>query len=204
MINAIICDVDGVLIRSTDEHGKFLWSQNAKTHLGLTTEHFKQIFSEEWEKVTRGQISSQEHFQRVFEKESFRDLDVDAAQFIHYWLTNDSNLDNSVIDAITAVPLPKYIGTNQEEYRTKHIQTLFGEEFDGIFPSYLLGALKPEHAYYEGIENALQLPSEQIAFIDDTKANVTAATRRGWKALHYTQEISTLRHFLHALTEAPV
>lgn len=182
---AIIFDVDGVLMNSVDETGCFLWSKTAQEDLGLGTTHFKQIFSDEWLKVTRGQIDTKDHLDQVF-----KELDVDLAPttFIDYWLSRDSHVDQDVMKFVESLMhhnIPLYIGTNQDKYRTAHIQKAFPLHFKDIFSSSDIGFIKPESGFYSHIEEALGLSPSDILFIDDTFENIEGAQSQGWKTHHY-------------------
>ena len=43
-MKAIIFDVDGVLIKQKDEHGKYLWQKNIEIDLGLSPDQVQQIY----------------------------------------------------------------------------------------------------------------------------------------------------------------
>lgn len=55
-IKAIIFDVDGVLFKTYDENGDFLWIRSTKEDLGLSLDHLSIIFSEKWGDITKGKL----------------------------------------------------------------------------------------------------------------------------------------------------
>lgn len=182
---AIIFDVDGVLMNSVDESGRFLWSKTAKQDLGLETTHFKQIFSDEWTKATRGQIDTKDHLDRVFKE---LNIDITSNTFIDYWLSRDNHVDQDVlkfVDSLMHHNISLYIGTNQDKYRTTHIRKVFPIHFKGIFSSSDIGFIKPEPGFYNHIEEALGLRPSDILLIDDTFENIEGAQSQGWKTHHY-------------------
>ena len=73
-IKAIIFDVDGVVFKTHDESGNYLWSQSVKEDLGLTSKHFSLIFSEKWESIIRGKITLENHLHGIFQEILFKDL----------------------------------------------------------------------------------------------------------------------------------
>lgn len=64
-------------------------------------------------------------------------------------------------------------------------QGVYRELFDGLthrFASHLIGAMKPEPATYQHVEDETGVPPQAIAFFDDLEVNVAAARARGWRA----------------------
>jgi FMN phosphatase YigB (HAD superfamily) len=61
-----------------------------------------------------------------------------------------------------------------------------GAFLEPLFLSCEIGACKPSDAAFAAVEAALGLAARQILLIDDTDANVAAAARRGWDAIHFT------------------
>ena len=46
-------------------------------------------------------------------------------------------------------------------------------------------ALKPSETFYKAVVQQIGLPSEQLLFIDDSKANVEGAIAAGLPSVHY-------------------
>lgn len=183
---AIIFDVDGVLIDSFDDTGRFLWSTNAEENLGLKTIHFKRIFSNDWLQVIRGHIDTKDHLNRTFKELK---LELCVHKFLGYWLSHDNHINYDILNFVEALTnihnIPLYIGTNQDRYRTNHIKGMFSSYFEEIFSSVEIGFIKPEAGFYHHIETALQLQSSEILLIDDTLKNIENAKKLGWKTHHY-------------------
>lgn len=57
--------------------------------------------------------------------------------------------------------------------------------FDALVFSNEIGAKKPHQAAFAALEQAMQLPPAQVAFVDDVQENVEAATRYGFYGLLY-------------------
>ena len=94
-IKAIIFDVDGVIFKTHDENGNYLWSQSAKEDLGLTSKHFSIIFSEKWESIIRGKIKLDAYLHAIFQEKLFKDLCITPQQYIRYWLTHDHQVNQN-------------------------------------------------------------------------------------------------------------
>lgn len=62
----------------------------------------------------------------------------------------------------------------------------WSEPFEALLFSAELRAAKPGPAVYAAVEQALDLPGDQLAFFDDRPVNVEAARARGWRAHLWT------------------
>jgi len=60
----------------------------------------------------------------------------------------------------------------------------FKEDFDVALSSHLLGAVKPDRTCFERALHACGAEAGDVAFFDDSPANVRAATELGWRAFH--------------------
>ena len=58
--------------------------------------------------------------------------------------------------------------------------------FDTVTLSFEVKAMKPARDIYEDALTKLGLPAEECVYIDDLKENIEAATRLGFRAIHYT------------------
>ncbi|AIL12397.1 hypothetical protein IM40_00875 [Candidatus Paracaedimonas acanthamoebae] len=66
MIKSVIFDVDGVVFESQDASGNYIWSRSIRKELGVRGFYFKEIFSSEWDNVTKGKIGTLEYLRKVF------------------------------------------------------------------------------------------------------------------------------------------
>lgn len=57
--------------------------------------------------------------------------------------------------------------------------------YDQIIDSSVVGSIKPEDAIFEAAEVKSGVSPEEILFIDDSRSNVMAAQKRGWKVLWF-------------------
>jgi len=57
--------------------------------------------------------------------------------------------------------------------------------YDAIIDSSELGTIKPENQIYEIATERAGCPPEQILLIDDTRSNIKAAEKQGWKVLWF-------------------
>jgi beta-phosphoglucomutase-like phosphatase (HAD superfamily) len=114
-IKAIIFDVDGVLIKSKNEQGEYIWSKDIEAELGIDEKCLTSIYSGNWNLVMQGKLDMQQHVAHVFSELSV-DLSVDS--FIDYWLKNDLKINDDIITLIRQLKTHKrYLGTNQDFLR---------------------------------------------------------------------------------------
>ena len=156
-MKAIIFDVDGVLFKTHNIDGTYLWSSSVKNDLGLSKIHFDKIFSNSWENVVKGKVDTIEYLHNVFQDNIFTNLNVMPEIYINYWLSKDHHVNLEVIEFIKSIKTTCYIGTNQEGFRTDHILKHIGCYFKGCFSSYRIGCIKPEPEFFQHIEKALSL-----------------------------------------------
>lgn len=67
------------------------------------------------------------------------------------------------------------------------------ELVSGRFVSGVLRMVKPDEAIYAHVEQALDLPGDELAFIDDKPENLAAARRRGWTTHLWVDDADTRR-----------
>lgn len=78
------------------------------------------------------------------------------------------------------------LATNQHAVRAEYMRSLYDGHFDDQFYSCDVGALKPDSAYFSAVLERLDVPAQQVVFIDDTAANVATARQMGMDARLYT------------------
>jgi putative hydrolase of the HAD superfamily len=83
-----------------------------------------------------------------------------------------------------------FLATNQEHVRARYLtETLgLGAHLDGIVYSAALGHRKPANEFFRGAEKAVSAAPGDLVLVDDAPANIEAARRCGWDAIHWTKE----------------
>lgn len=95
----------------------------------------------------------------------------------------------AVVDRVRAAGLIAALATNQQSYRGTQMRQRYemDRHFDHVFYSYEVGAAKPSPEYFQHILAVLELPADQVVFVDDSPSNVRAARAAGVPAvLHRT------------------
>lgn len=179
----IIWDADGVLIDGIAADGSFIWQKNIVKDLGIDHRLVEEVFlSANWGDVVRGKITIAEHIHTIFQAAG---CTVSVAEYIAYWLSKDNNINKRVADYLLSYP--SCIGSNQPLERAVKLEEWFAQYgIRQVFASSRIGAVKPEPAFYQHIEQELEIPPSELCLIDDTLANVEAAQARGWLGHHYT------------------
>jgi putative hydrolase of the HAD superfamily len=57
--------------------------------------------------------------------------------------------------------------------------------YDAIVDSSQVGAIKPEADIYKIAEGEAGVPANEILFVDDSRTNLMAADRQGWRVLWF-------------------
>lgn len=109
--------------------------------------------------------------------------------FIDYWFTRNSHLNEDVIEVIKQLKQRKnielYLATAQEPYRANYLwhDLGFKELFREIYYSARLGVAKDTVSFFSKINTELDIGSaEQPLYFDDTPDVVRAAISAGWNA----------------------
>jgi putative hydrolase of the HAD superfamily len=189
---ALMLDVDGVLVDGRPEDGRH-WQTSIEEDLGFTSaslhEHF---FAPHWESIVLGRAGLMEHLTTALQKIAPH---VSPAAFVSYWFERDSRLVTRLLPELASARsagIRVYLATNQEHLRAAYLMENVGlaEHVDGIFYSASLGAKKPEMEFFARVEAAVGVRGEEMLLIDDSRSNIDAALKAGWRAMHWTEHSS--------------
>src|SRR5690606_38191590 len=101
--------------------------------------------------------------------------------FHHYWLMQDSVLNQPLLDHIRVLraqpDIRLFIATNQEHLRATWLWSHLGlgELFEDIFYSARVGIRKPERGFFDFIEQCIGPQSEPPLLFDDTPKVIQGA-----------------------------
>lgn len=118
----------------------------------------------------------------------------DWAAEIRLWHDRWPELAQPLIDgsirllrALKAKGVPVFALTNASgETLTNHADTLpFLRDFDRLYVSGRMGAMKPDPRIYEMVERDCAIPPDRLLFTDDRADNIAAAAARGWRTHHF-------------------
>ena len=145
------------------------------------------FFISELERIyTRGEISSEEFFQKVSKHFPSQ---IDFATFAHLW--NDIFTENQeMTDLIKRLKknYPLYLISNTNDLHFEHVRKKFGilRHFTKYFPSHLVGHRKPDEAMFKHVLEEIRLRPDETIFIDDVLEFVQAAKRIGIHGIQFT------------------
>jgi putative hydrolase of the HAD superfamily len=191
-IQALMVDVDGVLVDGRPEDGRH-WHTSVEGDLGFTSDSLQeQFFAPYWEDIVLGRAGLMEHLTITLQKIAPH---VNPAEFVSYWFERDSRLVAPFLAELSWVRsagIRVYLATNQEHLRAAYLMEKLGlaAHVDGIFYSARLGAKKPDMEFFAKIQAAVGLCGEEMLLIDDSRQNIEAALKAGWQAFHWTKHSS--------------
>ena len=181
-IQAALFDVDGVLCVPMFRFAAYLEREHASISK-QTHEFFHGVFLE----CIDGKADLREVLPEYLERWAWpSDLD----SFLQHWFHEESLIDARVLNAMQQLRdqgIKCYLATNQERHRSNYLWHDLGmwRWCDGMLASSSIGVRKPMPAYFERVTEQLGLEPANIAFWDDSQANVVAAQSHGWQAQHY-------------------
>lgn len=93
----------------------------------------------------------------------------------------------SLVASLRAAGYGVHLGTNQHRERATYMRTVLGYDaaFDVGCYSCELGAAKPSPAFFAGAVALIGAAAEEVLFVDDSLANVSAARSAGLAAEHW-------------------
>jgi len=177
----VVWDFDGVL--NAEPPGEpFGWVADMDRTLGLSSDAFRAFLNQPGQaaKVLRGQVSLEAQLDVWLRDQP---VDLSAKDLLAHWLKAEARPDPEVIGWLDQSPLRAVIGTNNPAPRADYIMDVMGfaEKVETIFASGPLGAAKPDPGFFATIERWADAPPARLLLIDDNRANVAAASARGWQ-----------------------
>lgn len=192
----VVWDFDGVLNRNLPQE-TYVWAASVAADRGYDPVSFEEaIFgSGRFSEIMRGQ---RDLLDVVAEWLGQEGAEEEPDQFLLHWFEHEATPDAEVGQWLDNCPHRKVIGTNNEPRRVDYIERAmgFGARVEAIFASGRIGAIKPDPAFYQAIENWAGLPGRRILLIDDNEKYIAGARSRGWNAFHFTD---ATRHRLPGL-----
>ena len=177
----VLFDLDGVLVHPRD------FRRLLESDYGIGPETTRTFFQTRFVSCLRGEADLVEELPPYLEEWGWPDS---ADEFVRIWFEVESTPIHDVLAFVTGLRvrgLRCHIASNQERHRARYLAETMGfrELFDSLHFSCDLGVVKPDLAYYGGIEAALGRGGSDLLFIDDNVRNVEAARTTGWRAVHF-------------------
>ena len=180
VIESVIFDVDGVLVRS-GTFGKRLQA------LGVDPASLRTFWHGPFAECSLG-LADLKHALHPFLERWGYPGSVDEC--LNAWFEADSTLNHALledVERLRAAGIPCHVASTQERHRARYLESAMGlaSRFDRLFFSCYLGVRKPDPEFYRRVTLELGVPPASLLFFDDQQANVDAARAAGWHAELY-------------------
>ncbi len=184
MIQTVIFDLGGVLVRTEDRHPR----QRLAEKFGLTYEEIDQlVYGSATSKLAgEGKISAEEHKQAILEA---LDLPLNSFKSFGDEFWGGDRLDKKLVD---------FIRDLRGEFTTALLSNAWDDlrpllvnfwKIDGIFDHIFISAelqmAKPDPAIYQYVIHQISGDPSTMVFVDDFIENVIAAREAGLNAIHF-------------------
>jgi putative hydrolase of the HAD superfamily len=159
-----------------------------------------------WHRAERGELTVAE-IQSLLAEHADAAGVVLAGDEIDELLVPGFVVNDAVVAAVAALAragIRTALLTNTfREFRPTLERVLDLSMFDAVVESYAVGARKPEAAIYEATSEALGVPHDEIAFLDDFAQNLAAAERLGWRTVA-VEDVTSALAGLRDLVDVPL
>lgn len=184
----IVFDVGKVLIDFQPENfNEFLMTKGASVR---TTAEF--IIHTKLHAYERGETSSQEFLRRV---SSLLSVKIEPEQLKLEWLKMfQPKKDMLLLLGSLDQMYRRYLLSNTNEMHWEFLEEEYrlSARVHGVMTSFQAGAIKPDAAIYQKLEDVFALRPEETLLIDDMPENIEAAIARGWQGIVHTSYKETL------------
>ena len=183
MIQAVIFDWGGVLMRTGDPGPRLAWD----ARLGLTSGSVNRLVFEsgDWRRALLGQIGEDEVWSNLGARLS---LSAEALAELRRDFWKGDQLDAEMVTLVRRLrPHFKTALLSNFPASLRALLTQCGvtDAFDEMVISGEIGLVKPDARIYPLTAERLGVPVGECLFVDDFVENVTAARAAGMQALHF-------------------
>ena len=183
MIQAVILDWGGVLMRTADPGPRLAWD----ARLGLTPGSVNRLVFEsgDWRRAQLGQISEDEIWWNLGARLS---LSAEALAGLRRDFWKGDQLDAELVTLVRRLR-PHFktalLSNFPASLRPLLAQCGVTDVFDEIVISGEVGQVKPDACIYQLTAERLGVPTGECLFVDDFVENVEGARAAGMQALHF-------------------
>jgi len=183
MIQAVILDWGGVLMRTADPGPRLAWD----ARLGLTPESVNRLVFEsgDWRRALLGQIGEGEVWWNLGARLS---LSAEALAELRRDFWRGDQLDAEMVTLVRGLrPRFKTALLSNFPASLRALLTHCGvtDAFDEMVISGEIGLVKPDARIYQLTAERLGVPVGECLFVDDFLENVAGAREAGMQALHF-------------------
>ncbi len=199
-IKAIIFDLGGVLLRTTD----FSRRELLAARLGMTHPELEELifWGESGSKAQRGEISVKQHLEYV---RSVLNLSQEKFKEVIDTFFADDALDYDLVDYIRSLhcTYKTALLSNAANDLRKQIAEKwhFEDAFDTMVISGEVGMVKPDPQIYRLTLDRLRVQAGEVVFVDDVQPNVDAAVRVGMQGIRFRDAMQVRQDLAALLVE---
>jgi len=183
-IHNVIFDLGNVLLKFNP--GEYLASLFDDADLIAQVQ--RAVFcSPEWYMLDRGVISQEQAVNRLVKQYPQLAAEIQLTFADWFSILKPISPNVEVVRSLKESGYPLYILSNFHKAAFEYVSAKYGwlGLFDGGVISYQHQALKPEPAIYQILLARYALIPEECVFIDDSLANLAAASEFGIRGIHY-------------------
>lgn len=200
MIEAIVLDIGGVILRTADRSGR----QALENKYGLPAGGADDLVfnSKPAADSTIGKVSPEQVWLNVAEELNL--LPDELADFKQAFWQGDE-VDQKLIQFLEAqkglykTALLTNAWLDAREALAEQFDIVEGQTVDHILISSELGVAKPDQAIYHILAETLNCQFGCILFVDDFIENIHAADALGIQTIHFTPEMDLIAHIQNSL-----
>lgn len=197
-VSAVVLDIGGVLERVDDDAWPQTWAARWAGECGLDAAGLEAALArhEPLGDLLTGEATEAD-FRAAYQRALGLDDDRLEAMMAELWDSYCGVLDQPLHDhwlslrdegILLGILSNSMDGARREEGRRYG----FPDHADVLVYSHEVGLAKPDPAVYALTTDLLGVPAGEVAFLDDSPANVAAAQHHGWQALHHVDTASSL------------
>lgn len=189
MLEALIFDIDGVLIWHEKWFTMTLSDQKYNDPVNIMSEYYKGEVNTECDRGAKNTITEIAPFlKRInwdFGAKDYLDMKYEfESKYIDFEMLKE-------IKSIRQLGLKVFIGSNQNHYRKEFLKRKMEIDtvFDEAYFSSDFGYVKPEKEFWNNMQKQIakkfgEIKKENILFLDDMLCNVESANEYGYQTKH--------------------
>lgn len=195
-IKAVLFDVNGVLVQTTDQSDNYLWSANIDKDLNISDKDLQHIMTSMNEDVLFGRITLLQSLENIIKVHK---INIDAHILMQYYLDHNMHLNFEILYLLQCIKIKKYILTYNEPMYMARLNHKIGYYFDGYFASYETQCHSIINTM-QYIESLLGLKPCEILYVDNEDHNKQDIINRGSHYIQYNinngNDIDTFKQHL--------
>jgi putative hydrolase of the HAD superfamily len=199
-------DVDGVVLDS-ERGGRGKWHREVERRYGVDITDLQRVFFQpSWPEVVRGERAIEPVLAAALAELGWP---MTVEELLTCWFEADFVVDHDVVAAAKTWSedgVRIVLVTDQEHRRASYLRDALADvlPISGFAYSAAVGCVKRDDAFFVRAAALLGADpaSHAVVFVDDTMANVEAARRHGWDAVHFTKADGWREEIARALRRA--